>query len=62
MNPAEIDEARAQAQASIAACSEPNALKDLDDVEDVKVEIVWSPRWDPRIHASEDIKIKYNLW
>ena len=30
MNPAEIDEARAQAQASIAACSEPNALKDLE--------------------------------
>lgn len=39
-----------------------NALTDLPDVTDAKVNIVWSPRWDPRIHASEDIKIKYNLW
>ncbi len=39
-----------------------NALADLPDVENTKVNIVWSPRWDPRIHASEDIKIKYNLW
>lgn len=38
------------------------ALADLEDVKDVNVEIVWEPRWDPRIHASEDIKIKYNLW
>jgi metal-sulfur cluster biosynthetic enzyme len=39
-----------------------NALVDLEGVKDAKVNIVWSPRWDPRIHASEDIKIKYNLW
>jgi metal-sulfur cluster biosynthetic enzyme len=39
-----------------------NALADLEGVKDTKVNIVWSPRWDPRIHASEDIKIKYNLW
>jgi metal-sulfur cluster biosynthetic enzyme len=39
-----------------------NALVDLPDVNDARVEIVWTPRWDPRIHASEDIKIKYNLW
>jgi metal-sulfur cluster biosynthetic enzyme len=39
-----------------------NALADVEDVKDVKVNIVWSPKWDPRIHASEDIKIKYNLW
>jgi metal-sulfur cluster biosynthetic enzyme len=38
------------------------ALADLPDVKDAKVNIVWSPRWDPRIHASEDIKIKYGLW
>jgi len=30
MNPAEIDGARAQAQAEIAACSDPSALKDLE--------------------------------
>jgi metal-sulfur cluster biosynthetic enzyme len=39
-----------------------SALTELPDVKDAKVNIVWSPRWDPRIHASEDIKIKYNLW
>ena len=39
-----------------------NALVDLEGVNDTKVNIVWSPRWDPRIHASEDVKIKYNLW
>ena len=39
-----------------------SALADLEGVKDAKVNIVWSPRWDPRIHASEDIKIKYNLW
>jgi metal-sulfur cluster biosynthetic enzyme len=39
-----------------------NALSDLPDIKDTKVNIVWTPRWDPRIHASEDIKIKYNLW
>ena len=38
------------------------ALSDLEDVRDTKVNIVWTPRWDPRIHASEDVKIKYNLW
>lgn len=39
-----------------------NALADVEGVTDTKVNIVWSPRWDPRVHASEDIKIKYNLW
>ena len=39
-----------------------DALTGLEDVKETKVNIVWTPRWDPRIHASEDIKIKYNLW
>ena len=39
-----------------------HAVKQLEDVDNVEVNIVWSPLWDPRIHASEDIKIKYNLW
>jgi metal-sulfur cluster biosynthetic enzyme len=39
-----------------------DALSTLDGVKSSKVNIVWTPRWDPRIHASEDIKIKYNLW
>ena len=39
-----------------------NALSELEGVKETKVNIVWTPRWDPRIHASEDVKIKYNLW
>lgn len=37
-------------------------LTTVEGVDNVNVHIVWSPRWDPRVHASEDIKIKYNLW
>jgi metal-sulfur cluster biosynthetic enzyme len=39
-----------------------DVLSTLEGVKSSKVNIVWTPRWDPRIHASEDIKIKYNLW
>ncbi len=39
-----------------------NALADLDGVNSVDVKIVWTPRWDPRVHASEDIRIKFGLW
>jgi len=28
-------------------------LKRLPNVKDVKINTVWSPRWDPRVHASE---------
>jgi metal-sulfur cluster biosynthetic enzyme len=31
-------------------------------VEDVDVNIVWSPPWDPRSMASEDVKMALGIW
>lgn len=39
-----------------------NALKDLEGVASVDVKIVWTPKWDPRIHASEDVKMMLGIW
>lgn len=39
-----------------------NALKDMDGVNNVDVKIVWTPKWDPRIHASEDVKMMLGIW
>jgi metal-sulfur cluster biosynthetic enzyme len=30
------------------------AALSTEDVETVHVNLVWTPRWDPKIHASED--------
>ena len=38
------------------------ALKDLEGVNSVEVKIVWEPRWDPRVHASEDVKMMLGIW
>jgi metal-sulfur cluster biosynthetic enzyme len=38
------------------------ALKDLPGVNTVDVKIVWTPKWDPRIHASEDVKMMLGIW
>jgi metal-sulfur cluster biosynthetic enzyme len=38
------------------------ALRDLPGVKSVDVKIVWTPRWDPRIHASEDVKMMLGIW
>ena len=35
-----------------------NALADVGSVKDMKVNSVSTPRWDPRIHASEDIEMQ----
>jgi|SRR5271154_6218026 len=37
------------------------ALKKLPWVKDVKVSLVWSPRWDPRLMASEDAKMQLGI-
>lgn len=37
-------------------------LKELPAVKDVDVEIVWSPPWDPRTMASEDVKMMLGIW
>jgi metal-sulfur cluster biosynthetic enzyme len=38
-----------------------SALKKLPWVKDVKVELVWSPRWDPRTMASEDARMELGI-
>jgi metal-sulfur cluster biosynthetic enzyme len=37
-------------------------LKELPGVKDVDVNIVWSPPWDPRTMASEDVKMMLGIW
>lgn len=37
------------------------ALKKLPWVKDVSVELVWSPRWDPRTMASEDARMELGI-
>jgi metal-sulfur cluster biosynthetic enzyme len=34
----------------------------FDDVEEVKVHLVWEPPWDPRTMASEDVKLELGIW
>ncbi len=36
-------------------------LKKLPWVKNVKVQLVWSPRWDPREMASEDAKMELGI-
>ena len=31
-------------------------------VNDVDINLVWTPRWDPRIHASEEAKAELGIW
>lgn len=38
-----------------------NALR-VDGVTDVDVDIVWTPKWDPRIMASEDAKMILGIY
>lgn len=37
-------------------------LKDLPGVKDVDVTITFSPPWDPRTMASEDVKMMMGIW
>lgn len=37
------------------------AVKKLPWVKDVKVELVWSPRWDPKTMASEDAQMELGI-
>ena len=38
------------------------AARRAPDVEDARVELVWEPRWDPKIHCSEDAKAFLGFW
>jgi metal-sulfur cluster biosynthetic enzyme len=37
-------------------------LTQVPGVEDVEVNLVWAPPWDPRTMASEDIKMALGIW
>jgi metal-sulfur cluster biosynthetic enzyme len=45
----------------IMAAAHRAALQ-TDGVESVHINLVWSPRWDPKIHASEDAKMEMGIW
>lgn len=45
----------------IMAASEM-AVRRVPGIEEVKIELVWSPRWDPKIHCSEDAKAHLGIW
>ncbi|HJO04549.1 MAG TPA: metal-sulfur cluster assembly factor [Acidobacteriota bacterium] len=34
----------------------------LENVEDVDVQLVWTPPWDPRAMATEDVKMMLGIW
>ena len=34
----------------------------LNAVESVHINLVWNPRWDPKIHASEDARMDMGIW
>src|SRR6185503_9500943 len=34
----------------------------LPGVENVNVDFVWTPTWDPRVHASEEAKAELGIW
>ena len=38
------------------------SVKRLKGVKDCEVKLVWSPRWDPQVHASEDARLLLGLW
>ena len=31
-------------------------------VESVHINLVWTPRWDPKIHATEDARMDMGIW
>lgn len=38
------------------------AVSRLDGVEHAEVELVWTPPWDPRVDATEDVKAMLGIW
>jgi metal-sulfur cluster biosynthetic enzyme len=37
-------------------------LTEVEGVEDVEVNLVWSPPWDPREMASEEVRMALGIW
>jgi len=34
----------------------------MDSVEEVEIQLVWSPPWDPRSMASDEVKMMLGIW
>ena len=45
----------------IMAAVHSNVL-DLEEVENVDIQLIWSPPWDPRTMASEDVRMTLGIW
>ena len=45
----------------IMAAAHRAALQ-TDGLKSVHINLVWSPRWDPRVHASEDARMDMGIW
>ena len=39
-----------------------DALAVVDGVDRVEVRLVWDPPWDPRLMASEDVRLALGVW
>ena len=39
-----------------------HTLSQMDGVEDVEVNLVWDPPWDPKSMASDDVKMMLGIW
>ena len=37
-------------------------LSQMDGVEDVEVNLVWDPPWDPKTMASDEVKMMLGIW
>ena len=49
------------AAAEIMAAAHRAALSTAG-IDSVHVNLVWSPRWDPKVHASEDARMDMGIW
>ena len=38
------------------------SVEELDQVENVDVQLVWDPPWDPAVMASEEVKDRLGIW
>ena len=45
----------------IMAAAHRAALQ-TNGLESVHINLVWSPRWDPRVHATEDARMDMGIW
>ena len=39
-----------------------SAVLDMPGVKEVSTEMTMTPPWDPRIHASDDVKMQLGIW